>query len=135
MAKTTFRDGRTYDLVCKSLDGDYTIAESRVDYASYAAGALPATTGTMTVGMNSYDVHTITPTAACTLNASGGLPGQRSTIVVTTSGAESFDITFNTGFKSAGALSTGTDTAKVFCVTFACPSAGTWVETGRTAAM
>lgn len=98
------------------------------------AAAAPATTGAMTVPMT-QTVVTVTPTGACTFNASGGAIGARMTFVVTTSGASSFVLTFGTNFKAAGTLATGTVTAKVFCVSFTCKDGTLWVETGRTAAM
>lgn len=96
--------------------------------------AAPATTGAMTVTMNTT-VVTITPSGACTFNASGGVAGQRCTFIVTTSGASSFVLTFGTNFVSTGTLATGTVTAKRFCVSFICKDGTTWLETGRTVAM
>ncbi len=99
-----------------------------------AGAATSATTGTMTVSMTTAMV-TITPTGACTFNASGGVTGQTVTFVVTTSGTSSFVLTFGTNFKSAGTLSTGTTTGKVFTVSFLCTNATpTWTETARTTA-
>jgi len=100
-----------------------------------SAAATLATTGTMTVNMNNSNVITITPTGACTFNASGGVAGQRQTFIVTTSGTVSYILTFGTNFKSAGTLTTGTTSGKVFCVDFVCKDGTTWTETGRTAAM
>lgn len=98
------------------------------------AAATPATTGVMTVTMTNT-VFTITPSGACTFNASGGLAGQSCTFIVTTSGVSSFVLTFGTNFKSIGTLATGTVTAKVFCVSFVCKDGTIWAETGRTVAM
>ena len=92
-----------------------------------------ATTGAISVPMNQA-IITITPTAACTLNATGGLLGQTVTIKVTTSGVSAFVLTFGTNFKSQGTLSTGTTTAKIFCVRFQYDGA-TWLEIARTTAM
>ena len=98
-----------------------------------AATATPATTGTMTVPMTS-SVITITPSGACTFNASGGVAGDTAVFVITTSGASSFTLTWNTGYKTTGTLATGTTTAKTFTVSFAFNGA-TWCECSRTAAM
>jgi len=98
-----------------------------------AAVATPATTGTMTVPMSS-GVRTITPTGAATFNASGGTAGALCVFVVTTSGASSYVLTFGTGFKSIGTLTTGTTSGKVFTVSFVHDGVN-WNETGRTAAM
>lgn len=93
-----------------------------------------ATTGTMTVTMNTLFV-TITPTNACTFNASGGTTGQTTVFVITTSGASSFTLTWGTNYKTTGTLATGTTTAKKFCVTFLCLDGTTWLEVARTTAM
>ena len=95
----------------------------------------PATTGTQSLVMTGKSVFTITPTGACTFNASGGFAGQRVSLIITTSGTAAFVMTFGTNFKAAGTLSTGTVTAKVFQVSFTCKDGTLWVEEGRTAAM
>jgi hypothetical protein len=99
------------------------------------AAATSATTGTMTVNMNNSNVITITPTGHCTFNASGGVAGNRVTFIITTSGVNSYNMTFNTNFKSQGVLATGTTTAKTFTITFACKDGTTWCEVARTTAM
>lgn len=91
-----------------------------------------ATTGTMTVSMVT-PIITITPTNACTFNATGGVTAQRLTFVITTSGASSFTLTWGTNFRSTGTLATGTTTAKIFCVSFIY-TGSVWVETARTIA-
>lgn len=98
------------------------------------SAATSATTGTMTVSMTT-SIITCTPTGAITLNASGGVAGQRATFVFTTSGVSSFVITFGTNFIKVGTLATGTTTGKTFCVSFLCTNGTQWVETGRTTAM
>lgn len=98
-----------------------------------SAAATTATTGAMTVNMTT-PIITITPTGACTFNASGGAAAQRLSMVVTTSGTTSFVLTFGTNFRSTANLATGTTTAKKFCISFLCLDGTTWVETGRTAA-
>lgn len=98
-----------------------------------ATAATTATTGTMTVTMTSK-IITITPSGACTFNASGGSAGQTATFVVTTSGTTSFVMTWGTNFKPTATLATGTVTAKKFCVSFLCLDGTTWCETARTTA-
>lgn len=98
-----------------------------------ASAATSATTGTMTVNMTT-EMITITPTNACTFNASGGVAGQRVTFIVTTSGVSSFTLTWGTNYRTVGTLATGTTTAKKFCVSFVYDGS-LWLETGRTAAM
>lgn len=98
------------------------------------AAATSATTGTMTVTMDTA-VKTITPTGACTFNASGGVAGQLVTFVILTSGVSSFTLTWNTNFKAVGTLATGTSNNKRFSITFRCVDGTLWQEIGRTAAM
>ncbi len=93
--------------------------------------ATSATTGTISVPMTSR-IITITPTGACTFNATGGIAGQMVTFVITTSGVSSFTLTFGTNFKKVGTLATGTTSARFFTITFLYD--GTfWYEAGRTA--
>jgi hypothetical protein len=89
----------------------------------------------MTLNMGTVSVFTVTPTGACTFNASGGIAGQRVSIIITTSGTTAYTLTFGTNFKVAGTLSTGTASGKVFVVNFVCKDGTLWVESGRTAAM
>lgn len=97
--------------------------------------ATPATTGTQSLNMTGKSLFTITPTGACTFNASGGFAGQSVNMIITTSGTTARVLTFGTNFKSAGTLSTGTVTAKVFQISFVCKDGLLWVEEGRTIAM
>lgn len=115
--------------------GDHVHAPPSVAQGGLGGGtALPATTGTMTATIDGT-VKTITPTGACTFNASGGVVGQRCTFIITTSGTSSFTLTFSTNFKVSGTLATGTTSGKVFAIDFVCKDGTLWVETGRTAAM
>ena len=95
--------------------------------------ATPATTGAMTVSMTT-PVITITPTAACTFNASGGVAGATCTFVVTTAGTTSYILTWGSAFKTTGTLATGTVPGAVFTVSFVYDGVN-WNETGRTTAM
>lgn len=129
----------------KLVESDITLTESQTtnlvtDLGSkqgVSAAATSATTGTMTVPMTSatQTVFNITPTGACTFNATGGIAGARMTFIVTTSGTSAFILTWGTNFKTTATLSTGTTTAKVFCVNFICKDGTNWYETGRTTAM
>ncbi len=94
--------------------------------------ATSATTGTISVSMTT-EIITCTPTGAMTLNATGGVAGQRVTFIFTTSGVNSFVITFGTGFVKVGTLATGTTSARRFTVSFIFDGVS-WIETGRTAA-
>lgn len=92
--------------------------------------ATPATTGAMTVTMDSA-IKTVTPTGACTFNATGGTSGQIVSFFVTTAGASSFVLTWGTNFHTAGTLATGTTAARFFSVTFRYDGAKWW-EIART---
>ena len=76
----------------------------------------------------------VTPTATATFTSTVPAAGLRTTIMILTSGASSYTITFGTGFRTTGTLATGTTTARYFMLSFI--SDGTvLVETARTAAM
>lgn len=96
------------------------------------AASAPATTGTMTVPMGS-GVVTITPTGACTFNATGGSVGQITTFAITTAGTSSFVLTWGTNFRKTGTLATGTVAARFYSVTFRCINGTIWQEIARTA--
>jgi hypothetical protein len=118
--------------IAGSNTGDETGTTIRIKLADIAAVA-PATTGAMTVTM-AASVITITPTGACTFNATGGVTGDRTTFVITTTGTTARVLTFGTNFKSVGTLSTGTVTGKIFTINFICTNGIQWVETSRTIA-
>jgi hypothetical protein len=121
-------------VVLMAIGGSYVVIGKFTGDVIYGAGtALPATTGTMTATMDG-SIKNITPTGSCVFNASGGREGQRVTFEINTFGTTSFTMTWGTGFKSQGALSTGTADAKTFTVSFIHDGAQ-WSETGRTAAM
>ena len=104
------------------LAGGVDAATKLINVVPFANGgnagsaATSATTGTMTVSMATR-VITITPTGACTFNASGGIAGQTATFVITTAGATSFVLTWGTNFRKVGTLATGTVAARTFTVT------------------
>ena len=91
-------------------------------------------TGTVSLDPTLGQVFTITPTGNVTLNAASAPAGAYVTVIVTTSGTNSYNITPTTNFKSTGALATGTASGKVFTIGFV--GDGTNLnEDGRTAAM
>jgi len=112
----------------------FTPVATRLAIGINASVAAPATTGTMTTTLTNLTVMTITPTGACTFNASGGIAGQQCSFVVTTSGTTAFVLTWGTNYKTIGTLSTGTVTAKVFTVNFVYDGTN-WNEQSRTTAM
>jgi hypothetical protein len=79
-------------------------------------------------------VFTLTPGEDETITTSGGINGERVTLVVTTTGTTSRTLTFGTGFKTTGTLATGTTSGKVFVIAFVV-IAGLLVEVARTTAM
>lgn len=95
-----------------------------------------ALTSSATIGLvgTDGDVQTLTPAHTATINASGLVSGQRLTLVITTSGTNSYTLTFGTAFKTTGTLATGSVSAKVFTMEFVCDGS-TYVETSRTTAM
>jgi hypothetical protein len=124
--------------VITNLKSTYSsrLRDYRLDYKKDGAGdssPTPATTGTMTVPMDT-DIKTITPTGACTFNATGGYIGQIVTFHITTSGTSSFVMTFGTNFRKVGTLATGTTNARFFSVSFRNINGTTWTEIARTAA-
>jgi hypothetical protein len=128
-----------------TFTGTLTIPNNSIDLNTKMTGVLlfannggtsantSATAGTMTVSMTTKIIQ-ITPTNACTFNASGGVTGQVAFFVITTSGTSSFTLTWGTNYRTTGTLATGTATAKIFCVSFLCLNGTTWVEVSRTAA-
>jgi hypothetical protein len=120
----------------KKLGVDSSKDTNSIDYKTgvlMSSSVTPVAAGTMTVTMNK-SVYTITPTNACTFNASGGIAGQYCTFVITTSGASSFTLTWSTNFKVTGTLATGTSSGKVFTIEFVYDGTN-WNETSRTVAM
>jgi hypothetical protein len=99
-----------------------------------SATAAAATTGTIAVTMSGMSVYTITPTGACTFNATGGVAGQYCSFVITTTGATSRTLTWGTNYKTTGTLATGIVSGKVFTITFIYDGTN-WNETSRTTAM
>ena len=113
-----------------SLDASSKVVQDAAYEATSAATS--ATSGTMTVSMTTRQVA-ITPTGACTFNASGGQQGRLVTFQVQTSGTTSYTLTFGTNFRKTGTLATGTTSARYFSVTFLCRDGTVWQEMGRTA--
>lgn len=92
------------------------------------------TTGTVSLDPTLGQVFSITPSANVTLNSASVVSGQQISLIVLSSGTTSYSINFSNNFKTTGALSTGTTTAKNYTLDFV--SDGTlYYETSRTAAM
>ena len=90
--------------------------------------------GTLALAFATKQTATVTPTALGTFTTTVPPAGTICTLIILTSGASSYTMTFGTGFKSTGTLATGVTTGKYFTVSFI--SNGTLViETSRTTAM
>jgi hypothetical protein len=107
---------------------------SGINLAISGYNALGTTSGTQNLSI-AYSVLTATLSGNTTFNASGGVAGDRLTVVITTSGTTSYTVTFGTNFLSSGTLATGTVALKKYSISFVCTDGTNWVETGRTAAM
>lgn len=113
------------------------------NFATSAQGALATTAqqrsyaalanGTTAMGLATNNVVKVTPTASATYTTTVPSAGTRCSIIILTSGSSSYTITFGTGFKTTGTLSTGVTTSRNFVIDFI--SDGTnLLETGRTTA-
>ncbi|MEO8648910.1 MAG: hypothetical protein ABI539_07060, partial [Acidobacteriota bacterium] len=78
--------------------------------------------------------YTLTPGQDCTINASNVIDGDEKEIRILTSGTTPWTITFGTGFKTPGTLSTGSADGKVFKLKFSA-NGTTLEEESRTTAM
>jgi hypothetical protein len=86
------------------------------------------------LSMASRQVTQQTPTANRTVTTTVPRAGMRRTLILLTSGTNSYTYTFSTGFKTTGTLATGTTTARRFVLEFI--SDGTYlIETSRTVAI
>ncbi|MBR1150072.1 hypothetical protein [Bradyrhizobium sp. JYMT SZCCT0428] len=92
------------------------------------------TFGTVALDPDLAEVFSVTPTTDITLDAVSAPEGARVTLIVTTVGTSSYNITFGANFVSAGVLASGTVNAKTFSIEFV-GNGVKLVETGRTAAM
>ena len=77
----------------------------------------PVVTTTPLALATNYRVQ-FTPNAAVALTTTVPVAGAECTLVVVTSGATSYVLTFSTGFLSQGTLTTGTVTAKTFVLKY-----------------
>jgi hypothetical protein len=84
---------------------------------SAAVNSSLSTTGTVSLDASLSDVFTLVPTGDITLNATN-IPAGTVAIRIQTSGTTSWNITFNTNFKSTGVLATGTVSGKTFTILF-----------------
>lgn len=85
-------------------------------------------------GLARNDCAQLTPNSSRTLTTTVPEAGQDRTLIILTSGTSSYVMTFGSGFKTVGTLTTGTTNARRFVIEFI--SDGTYlIEKGRTAAI
>lgn len=89
---------------------------------------------TTALGFATKSVVALTVTADKTLTSTIPPAGSRCTLIVLTSGTDTWTITFGTGFKTTGTLATGTSDAKYFVLHFVSDGV-TLYEVSRTTAM
>lgn len=76
----------------------------------------------------------VTPTGNATLTTTVPPAGSERLLLILTSGASSFTLTFGSGFKPTATLATGTTTARVFALSWVSDGTNLY-ETARTVAM
>lgn len=81
-----------------------------------------------------YWVSQLTPTTTRTVTTNVPRAGERRTLIILTSGSTSYVITFGTGFKTTGTLTTGTTSARYFVLQFV-SNGISLIETSRTIAI
>lgn len=90
--------------------------------------------GTVALNFSTNNTVTVTPTITGTFTTTIPANGVRCNLIVITSGTTSYTMTFGTGFKTVGTLTTGTVTGKYFAFSFI-SNGSLLVETSRTTAM
>ena len=91
-------------------------------------------TGTTAMALSNGETVQVTPNASATYTTTSDIAGSVSRLIILTSGTTSRTITFGTGFKTTGTLTTGTTSARYFVFNFV--SDGTnWIEMSRTVAI
>lgn len=90
--------------------------------------------GTVSLDPTLGSVFSLTPTANVTLNAASVVSGHQISLIVLSSGTTSYSVNFSNNFKTTGALSTGTTTAKNYVLNFVSDGT-TYYERSRTVAM
>lgn len=87
-----------------------------------------------TMGLQNGETVQVSPNATATFTTTSDTAGSTSRLIILTSGTTSRTITFGTGFKTTGTLTTGTVSARYFVFDFV--SDGTnWIEMSRTVAI
>lgn len=106
---------------------DYRVSQLEKTFTSLS-------NGTLALALSTNRNVKVTPTATGSFTTTVPASGTRCNLVILTSGATSYTMTFGTGFKSQGTLTTGVTTARYFVFDFI--SDGTnLLEVSRTTAI
>ena len=82
--------------------------------------------------MDSGNVFTLTTTGNCTINASNGVAGQRTTFIITDDATGGHVVTYGTNFEASGTLTGTAD--KTATIDFVYDGAN-WYEVSRTSGL
>lgn len=107
-------------------------SDTEMEYMQIVFAALANGTTALNFGINT--TVKVIPTASATYTTTVPIAGTRVSLIILTTGVVSWTITFGTGFKATGTLSTGTVAARVFVISFVSDGLNLY-ETGRTIAM
>lgn len=94
----------------------------------------PAGSEIITMSASAENLFTITPTRSEIIMTTTGGEGDSALFRVLTTGSESYAITWGSGFKSSGSLTTGTTPSKKYVVEFVNDGVD-WLELKRTTAL
>jgi hypothetical protein len=83
-----------------------------------SGGFVTLANGATAMGFATRNVTKVTPTATATYTTTVPQAGTKVSLFILTSGTTSYTITFGTGFKAAGNLTTGTVTARLWVIPF-----------------
>jgi hypothetical protein len=89
------------------------------------------TTGATAMALDNAETVQVTPNATATYTTTVATAGSVSRLIILTSGTTSRTITFGTGFKTTGTLTTGSTSAIRFVFNFVCDGTN-WIEMSRT---
>lgn len=94
----------------------------------------PLSSGTTALGLQLQRAVEITPNSTRTFTTDIARAGEMRQVIIKTSGTTPYTLTFGTGFRSAGTLSTGSSTGKVFVLNFVSDGVK-MIEVSRTGAI
>lgn len=111
-----------------------TYADNIMRLNNYELPTVTRTAATTALDFRTAEVVKLTPNSTRTLSTTIPPAGSRRTLLITTSGATSYTLTFGSGFQTTGTLATGTTTARTYAINFVCDGTKL-IEVSRTAAM